>query len=737
MSLYLGNIKIPNVNYTTVISNISLETATVTPSKSTQLITPSNNAQGLSSVTVNPIPSQFIEPKNTLQISTSGTHDVTSYASVNVSFPSYTLETRIVTPTTSQQSITPSDGYDGLGQVTINAISTQTKTVTSNGTYTPDSGKFFSSFTVNVPTGSTINNQFKNATPIEDVQTITFDSGYTGLAAVNIDPIPSNYVGSGIANRTSNDLTVSGATISVPAGYYATSTSKSVTSGTAGTPTATKGMVSNYQVSITPTVTNTTGYITGGTKTGTTIVVKASDLVSGDLPITENGTQDVTNFKTVSVSVVSDAPTEMTLPTSASSTRVGTNKATINRSTSAQYINIPIGYNSAAASYTISATPNMTLPTAVANSASGSSNKLTFTPTTANRYINIPTGYNTTASYYTLKGDSNLKAENIKSGITIFGINGSYTASTGLDTSDATASTEDILSNKTAYVNGSKITGSIPVLSSPYLFMTDFVLNDNFYEITASIDPIEPFYTDDGQVKLLFNKNILGQASTSQVLEDITFSSANGMSLTGTMANNGQTGGTITSQGGTYTIPAGYTTGGTVTANISSGSTTVSGSASASSATITTGNGTLTLTKSVSITPSVSAGYISAGTQGSVNINLTASVTTKAAATITPSTSNQTIASGTYLTGTQTIAGDADLVAGNIKSGVSIFGVTGTYSGLNTSDATAIAADINSGKTAYVNGTKITGTQVINKYYTGSSAPASSLGSNGDIYFQE
>lgn len=54
-------------------------------------------------------------------------------------------------------------------------------------------------------------------------------------------------------------------------------------------------------------------------------------------------------------------------------------------------------------------------------------------------------------------------------------------------------------------------------------------------------------------------------------------------------------------------------------------------------------------------------------------------VTKKSAATYIPKTTDQSIASGQYLSGTQTIKGDANLVAGNIKSGVSIFGVTGTY----------------------------------------------------------
>ena len=107
-----------------------------------------------------------------------------------------------------------------------------------------------------------------------------------------------------IASKSSSDLTASGATVTAPAGYYASSASKSVASGTAGTPTATKGSVSNHSVSVTPSVTNTAGYISGGTKTGTAVSVSASELVSGNKAITANGTGiDVANYSTVSVSV--------------------------------------------------------------------------------------------------------------------------------------------------------------------------------------------------------------------------------------------------------------------------------------------------------------------------------------------------------------------------------------------------------------------------------------------------
>ena len=80
----------------------------------------------------------------------------------------------------------------------------------------------------------------------------------------------------------------------------------------------------------------------------------------------------------------------------------------------------------------------------------------------------------------------------------------------------------------------------------------------------------------------------------------------------------------------------------------------------------------------------------SIGTSGYLakNTSTTLQLTTQGSQTITPTTTNQTIASGKYLTGTQTISGDANLVAGNIKKDVTIFGVTGAHEGGSTPTGT-------------------------------------------------
>ena len=104
-----------------------------------------------------------------------------------------------------------------------------------------------------------------------------------------------------------------------------------------------------------------------------------------------------------------------------------------------------------------------------------------------------------------------------------------------------------------------------------------------------------------------------------------------------------------------------------------------------------TGGASGAVLQSKTVSPSESAQTIKAdnGYDGLSQVTVNAvsrtyvgsGVTKKSTATYTPSTSNQTIAASQYLSGAQTIKGDANLVAGNIKSGVSIFGVTGTYAG--------------------------------------------------------
>lgn len=172
----------------------------------------------------------------------------------------------------------------------------------------------------------------------------------------------------------------------------------------------------------------------------------------------------------------------------------------------------------------------------------------------------------------------------------------------------------------------------------------------------------------------------------------------------------------LMASGATVTAPAGYYSA-SASKTIQNGSATAPASISQTAATLSTGTNTLTLSKSISVTPSVTAGYVSSGTAGNVDVSLTASVATKAAATINTSTTDQTIASGQYLTGTQTIKAVtvSGLAASNILSGITI-----KVGDANDDDRIA----------------SVTGNVVIQHYYTGSSTPSSSTGENGDIYLQ-
>lgn len=139
----------------------------------------------------------------------------------------------------------------------------------------------------------------------------------------------------------------------------------------------------------------------------------------------------------------------------------------------------------------------------------------------------------------------------------------------------------------------------------------------------------------------------------------------------------------LSASGGTVTVPAGHYAE-------SASKSVASGSASTPATTIqatpeitlnsSTGEITASVDASQSITPAVTPGYVASGSAGNVRAqgSDTLQLQTKAAATITPSTSDQTIAAGQFLLGPQVVKGDANLQSGNIVEGASIFGVPGS-----------------------------------------------------------
>ena len=161
-------------------------------------------------------------------------------------------------------------------------------------------------------------------------------------------------------------------------------------------------------------------------------------------------------------------------------------------------------------------------------------------------------------------------------------------------------------------------------------------------------------------------------SGAGQLLSGVKAVGSDGTLYTGNIASKSSS--DLSASGDTVTVPAGYYSS-NATKAVSAGTATAPATITGTSSTISTSSGTITLTKTVSVTPTIStAGYVSAGTAGNSSVSLSASATIKGATTYHPSTSDQTISSGTYTTGTQTIKAvtTSGLSASNIVSGVTV-----------------------------------------------------------------
>jgi hypothetical protein len=156
-----------------------------------------------------------VVPDGVIEITENGDKSVAGYATARVNVTP-ALQRKTVTPTEQKQEIAPDAEYDGLSAVTVEAIVTQEKTATSNGTVKADEGKYLKQVNVEVPAGAGASGtreisengeynvkeyefakvnvqpplQEKVVAPSEQLQEIVPGEGAYGLSEVNVLPIP-------------------------------------------------------------------------------------------------------------------------------------------------------------------------------------------------------------------------------------------------------------------------------------------------------------------------------------------------------------------------------------------------------------------------------------------------------------------------------------------------------------------------------------------------------------------
>lgn len=92
---------------------------TATPAKGEQVITPTSG-KFFSSFKVGAIPSDYIIPSGTLQITANGAKDVTNYKNVNVNVEPNLEEKTVTITENGTTEVTPTSSKDGISKVTIN-----------------------------------------------------------------------------------------------------------------------------------------------------------------------------------------------------------------------------------------------------------------------------------------------------------------------------------------------------------------------------------------------------------------------------------------------------------------------------------------------------------------------------------------------------------------------------------------------------------------------------------------
>lgn len=305
------------------------EEKTVTPSTSEQIITPSTGVDGLSSVTVQAVTSSIDGDiiagnikKGINILGVTGTLE-------------FTTEEVTINPTTAQQIKTPT--ADGYSKVTVNAVTneidsniqpenikkdvtilgivgtcvesvTTTRTITSNGTFTPPEGYTgFSSVTVEKLA------ELEDITINPSTQSQSFTStDYEGYGTITVNPVTAAIDSDIIASNIKTGVEILGVTGTLTPLRGQT---KTITANGTYTPSSGYNGFTSVTVDVdtvnnqTLTVTSNGTYTPSSGYTGfSSVTVNVNTVKNQNITLTENGTytpdSGYTGFGTVIVDVV-------------------------------------------------------------------------------------------------------------------------------------------------------------------------------------------------------------------------------------------------------------------------------------------------------------------------------------------------------------------------------------------------------------------------------------------------